>query len=278
MTKENAVMIYRRALRCLGLLSVALLLVGCPLFPDSKSETASDEGEEEASGPGKNVMFIGMDISGSFMRTKYFDDSIEFMAHYLYGHLNGLGGMVRPRALFVGSIGGAKPDEPKTFFPIQDFEHRSVAEITAKLRSIFPKGKENPFTDYTAFFNQIAVTVRNRNLVLKPIDIIMLTDGVPDVSTKDRKPDYRSIRVDPLENLARNITLRVLYTSAVVGMNWQTQVPRKRVKVWTQDDRVMAGWRSPKIMLPGTPFEKQERFFNWVAENVDFKVRLQRVD
>lgn len=261
-----------KLIRSLIYVAIAFSLSGCPLVSGTGDDSSDGRGK------GKNVLFVGMDISGSFMNSKYFDDSISFLAHYIYAHLNGLGNMDRPRALFIGSIGGAKADEPKTFFPIQDFEHRSVKEIQKKLKSIFPKSKQNPFTDYTAFFNQIAVTVRNRNLVLKPIEIMMLSDGIPDAPKKNGKHDYRSIRLDPLENLARNITLRVLYTSAVVGMNWQTEVPRRRVKVWTQDDRVMKGWNSSKIMIPGKPFEEQTRFFNWVQDNVDFKVRLHRVD
>ena len=36
------------------------------------------------------IMFVGVDISGSFLKGKYFDDSIHFLAHYLYAHLKGL--------------------------------------------------------------------------------------------------------------------------------------------------------------------------------------------
>ncbi len=97
-------------------------------------------------------LFIGVDISGSFLKSKYFDDSIDFLAHYLYAHLNGLGGLDVPSVLFVSSIGGAKANEPKTFFPIQTFKNKSVKEIKQKLREIFPKKVSNPFTDYNAFF------------------------------------------------------------------------------------------------------------------------------
>lgn len=263
---------FSKSIRFITFVSLMFSLSGCFLFKSTDGDNSSEKSK------GKNVLFVGVDISGSFLNSKYFNNSISFLSHYIYAHLNRLGNMDRPRALFVGSIGGAKANEPKTFFPIQDFEHRSVKEIESKLKTIFPRNKQNPFTDYTAFFNQIAVTVRNRNLVLKPIEIMMLSDGIPDAPKKNGKHDYRSIRLDPLENLARNITLRVLYTSAVVGMNWQTEVPRKRVKVWTQDDRVMKGWNSSKIMIPGKPFEEQTRFFNWVSDNVDFKVRLHRVD
>ena len=51
------------------------------------------------------TMFVGVDISGSFMKSENFDESLDFLAHYLYAHLNGLGGLERPNALFVGSIG-----------------------------------------------------------------------------------------------------------------------------------------------------------------------------
>src|SRR5690606_37345386 len=153
---------------------------------------------------------------------------------------------------------------------IQTFQHRSVKEIERKLIEIFPRKRPNKFTDYNAFFQQIAVFVRNKKLVLKPITIIMLSDGIPDAPMKDGKHDYRSIKLQSLETLARDITLRVLYTSAVVGMNWQTKVPRQRVKVWTQDANVMKDWKDPHIMVPGKKFSEQERFFSWVKDNVDF--------
>lgn len=222
-------------------------------------------------------MFIGVDISGSFVKGGHFDDSINFLAHYLYSHMNGLGGLEQPNALFVGSIGGAKADEVKTFYPIQTFQDKSVEEIEARLREIFPKKKLNPFTDYNAFFEQVAMTVKNRNLVLRPVSIVMLSDGVPDVK-KNGKTDFRSLELKPLETISRNVTLRLLYTNAVVGKNWQTRVPRRRVKVWTQDDEVMVTWKDPKIFHPETPIEEQKKYFAWVKDNVDFGVRARRVE
>src|SRR4051812_30907180 len=93
-------------------------------------------------------LFIGVDISGSFMRSKSFEDSLDFLARYIHGHLNGLGGLEVPHSLFVGSLGGDKPGEPKTFHPIQTFQNKSIDEIRAKLNEIFPRKKENPFTDF----------------------------------------------------------------------------------------------------------------------------------
>ena len=222
-------------------------------------------------------MFVGLDISGSFLKGQYFDDSIDFMAHYLYTHLNGLGEAEIPLSLFVSSIGGAKEDEPKTFFPIQTFQNKSITEIRAKLKEIFPRDIENPYTDYNAFMEQVALTVKNKNLVLRPISIVMISDGIPDVK-KDGKTDFRSIVLDPLETLSRSVTVRLLYTNAVVGKNWQTKVKRKRVKVWTQDAEVMVSWRDSNIMQPDSTFENQDRFFAWLDDNVDFGVRARRID
>lgn len=224
----------------------------------------------------RTSMFIGVDISGSFMNGPYFDDSIDFLANYIHAHLNGVGGMEIPNALFVSSIGGAQPDEPKTFYPIQTFQNKSVGEIEKTLREMFPRERPNPFTDYNAFFEQIAYTVRSKNLVLRPITIVMVSDGIPDVEHRG-ETDFSSIVLVPLERLARSVTVRLLYTNAVVGKSWQTEIPRKRVKVWTQDAEVMVSWKDPKILLPGTPMEQQPHFFAWVEDNVDFGVRSRRV-
>ena len=247
----------------LALLLAAVVVAGCSL--------GSGETRPRLS------MFIGVDISGSYMNGEYFDDSIDFLAYYIYAHLNGLGGLEVPSVLFVSSIGGARADEPKTFYPIQSFENKSIEEIKASLREIFPRENPNPFTDYNAFFEQVALTVRNKNLVLRPISIVMVSDGMPDIR-RGGKTDYHSIVVKPLEKLARSVTIRLLYTDAVIGKHWQTRVPRSRVKIWTQDAEVLTSWKDPKILMPGRPIEEQDRFFDWVSDNVDFGVRSHRVD
>jgi len=247
------------------LLSGALALAGCGFAGGATSDTP------------RRSLFVGVDISGSFMNGPHFDDSLEFLAYYIYGHVNGVGGMERPNALFVSSIGGATAGEPKTFYPIQTFENKSVEEIHATLKEMFPRENPNPFTDYNAFFEQVAYTVKSKNLVLRPITVVMVSDGVPDVS-RGGKTDYDSIVLAPLERLARSVTVRLLYTDAVVGKNWQTRVGRKRVKVWTQDAVVMETWKDPKIMLADVPFSKQPHFFEWLSDNVDFGVRSHRVD
>ncbi len=256
--------------RNLAIVPVALLLCVCTLSGCDVAGSAESETPRQS-------MFIGVDISGSFMNGGNFNDSLEFLAYYIYGHLNGVAGMEQPNALFVSSIGGATEGEPKTFFPIQTFENKSVEEIHATLIEMFPKENPNPFTDYNAFFEQVAFTVRSKNLILRPITIVMVSDGIPDVARGD-KTEYDAVVLQPLERLARSVTVRLLYTDAIVGKSWQTEVNRKRVKVWTQDADVMRSWKDPKIMLADVPFAEQPHFFEWVDDNVDFGVRSRRVD
>lgn len=250
----------------------SLLVLLC-IAPFSSASFAS-----ESEGSGRMVMFVGFDISGSFKRKPYFDDSIRFAAHYLYGHLKGLGKMEIPHSLFVGSIGGDKPNEPKTFYPIETFQYKDLDGIEKKLREIFPKEKENKFTDYNAFFQQVSDYAKNKKLVMKPVTILMFSDGIPDAPKVDGKDDYRSFKLDTLETLSRNVTIRLLYTDAVVGQNWQDKVPRKRIRIWTQDATVMKDWKAPEIFQPDVPFEKKERWFSWVKNNVDFSARVKRVN
>ncbi|MDX1617522.1 MAG: hypothetical protein R3224_01970 [Balneolaceae bacterium] len=228
-------------------------------------------------------LFIGVDVSGSFVNSGYYEDSINFLSHYIYAHLNGLEELEEPNVLFVSSIGGAAPDEPKTFYPIQTFENLTIEQINEKLHEIFPKEVQNPFTDFNAFFEQIALTIRNRNLVLRPVSVVMVTDGKPDAPNVQEGADserarYRNIDLSPLERLSRNITVRVLYTDPVTGKNWQTLIPRRRVKIWTQDAEVMTTWNDSTIYVPERPIAEQDRWLEWTADNVDYGVRARRVD
>jgi hypothetical protein len=224
------------------------------------------------------VMFVGVDVSGSFLNGRHYEGAIEFLGPYIHGHLNGIDGLEKPHALFVGSIGGSRKGDRKTLYPIQTFEHKSVLEIQEKLREIFPKEKQNRFTDFNAFFGQVASTIRSRKLILKPVSIVLVSDGKIDMPGVKSRHDYRAIQVKPLENLSRNITVRLLYTDAVTADHWQEKVPRRRVKLWTQDAVVMQTWKDVKIYDPKKKIGEQQRFFAWVKDNVDFGVRSRRVD
>lgn len=235
---------------------------------DCNHKTESDD-------KGRLVMFIGVDISGSFRRLRA--DALNFTSHYMYSHLHGCGGLKRLRSLFVGSIGGARPNELKTFYPIEDFKYKSIAGIHQKLKTIFPEKNTNQYTDYNAFFDQVAIFMKNKKLLMKPTDIILLSDGVPDTAKVKGKHNYRSLKLKPLENLSRKITVRILYTSATSGSNWQNEVPRNRVRVWTQDANVMKSWNAKDILLKGKKFADQKRFFDWITQNVDWAVRKKTV-
>lgn len=223
-------------------------------------------------------LFIGVDVSGSYVNSGHFDESISFLANYIYAHLHGMGDLEQPNELFVSSIGGANPGEPKAFYPIHVFENKSVEGIEKQLREYFPKEKQNDLTDFNAFIEQIALTIRNKSLVLRPVSVVMLSDGVPDVTNEAGKTDFRSIDFSPLEKLSRNITIRLLYTDPVTGKNWQTKIPRRRVKIWTQSADVMTTWNDSTIFMPDSTLAKQDRWLEWTKDNVDFGVRARRVD
>ncbi|MGH7637115.1 MAG: hypothetical protein ACREOK_05645, partial [Gemmatimonadaceae bacterium] len=79
----------------------------------------------------RSTLVIGIDVSGSFQRNHA--SSVDFAANYIYARLNGLGGLKKPTALFVGSIGGERPQETKSFQPIHTFQGLSVEQIAEYL-------------------------------------------------------------------------------------------------------------------------------------------------
>jgi hypothetical protein len=225
----------------------------------------------------RTTLFIGVDASGSFKQSGYYDNAMTFLAHYIYGHLHELGGLDQPKALFVGTVGGRSLGEPKTFHPIHDFEGKDVTQIEADLRKWFQP--TDTLTDFNPFFEEVARITKERNLVLAPITILVVTDGVPDYQ-KDGAPAgskavYQEIKLNPLEYLARNITLRLTYVSPKVGDHWRSYVPRNRVRLWTVDGEVMKGWKNQ--LVSDVPTEQQERFWKWVQENVDFPIRSSKI-
>ena len=54
-------------------------------------------------------------------------------------------------------------------------------------------------------------------------------------------------------------------------MHWEKRVPRRRVRMWTVDDEVMATWR--KHYRAGETPEDQTELWKWISDNVDFRVR-----
>ncbi|MBI4500499.1 MAG: hypothetical protein HY700_05000 [Gemmatimonadetes bacterium] len=225
----------------------------------------------QSAAPPKNVMVIGIDVSGSF-RASHYQDAIDFAAYYIYGHMRGLGGLRQPTAVFVGSVGGEALDEVKSFHPIHDFEGKSVEQIRADLQTWFPPNDR--LTDYNAFFDRIATLVKRQNLVLAPLNILVLTDGIPDLmrrAGKDSASAYASLKVDALEFLSRNVTVRLLYPTPTVAVGWERGLKRDRVRLWTLDAQVMEGWRAQ--VSADLPADAQSRLWRWMDDNVDFRVR-----
>ncbi len=252
--------------RRLAILLVAslVLAVGC---------ASTEEPEPRLS------LFVGVDVSGSFTqaRAPLFEDSLRFLAYYIYGHLHGTGGLEKVRALYVGPLGGNVPNEPKALFPIQVFERMSVPQIEAKLKEMFVR-KGNFLTDFNAFFKNVSETAQKQNLLIAPLAIVVVTDGIPEVAAKSGKAvevSYGDLDVSSLEFLARNVTIRVLYPSPIVAAGWEREIPRQRVRIWTVNADVMKGWREQLAKKP-TP-EEETRLWKWIEDIVNQRVRRQRI-
>ena len=127
----------------------------------------------------RSTLVIGLDVSGSFRGSGHFDDALEFAALYIYAHMKGYHDLRRPTDVFVGTMGGKRSGEAKTFHPIQDLSGKSPSQIAASLKEWFPE--TDPITDYNAFFERISVHVQRQNLTLAPLSIVMFSDGVPDI-------------------------------------------------------------------------------------------------
>jgi hypothetical protein len=129
------------------------------------------------------------------------------------------------------------------------------------------------------FFQAVARITKERNLVLAPINLVVITDGVPDATASSVKAGaqelYQRIDLKPLAYLSRNVTLRLAYVSPKVGEQWRTHVPRQRVRLWTVDAAVMKSWKEK--LQPGADLHEQERFWKWLRDNVDFRVRSGKV-
>ena len=254
-------------------LAVAMIwLVGTAILSAGVPAGAAGPGERKP----RQTMFIGVDTSGSFRDAGY-NDAVVFLAYYIYGHLHELGGLAQARELFVAAIGGKDSNEPKAFHPIHDFAGKDVAHIEADLRTWFPPS--DTLTDFNAFFGQVARIAKERNLLLTPITVMVVSDGIPDVPIPHVKAEsatmYQQIDLSALEYLSKNVTIRLIYASPKVGDNWRKLVPHKRVRLWAVEAEVMKGWRE-QIKLDGN-LADQNRLWKWVRENVDYRVRSRGI-
>ena len=165
--------------------------------------------------PPRNTLVVGLDISGSFRKSGYFDEAMRYAALYIYGHVNGLGGLKVTTDVFVGSLGGEHVGQPKSFHPIQDLSGKTPAQIEADLRAWFPE--DDPITDFNAFFQRTAVHIKRQNLVLAPLNIVLFSDGVPDFPGAGRMPAaqlYAKIDVSPIDRSQADEVDRIIALGA----------------------------------------------------------------
>jgi hypothetical protein len=248
-------------------LLVAALLAAVASVAAATPATAAAKAQDKT---GRPALFIGLDTSGSFHRAA-FEDAQTFIAYYIYGHLHGLGGLVKPREMFVAGVGGNEAEDAKSFHPVHDFAGKDIQGIEAELRKWFPP--RDQLTDFNTFFRQVARVAAERGLQLSPITVLIVTDGVPDIQgIKPGSPlAYGRIDLSPLEYLSRNVTVRLVYSNPAVGEKWRKLVPRQRVRLWTVDWEIMKGWRQQ--VKSGADPSGQVMLWKWVRENVDFRVR-----
>jgi len=224
----------------------------------------------------RSTLVIGIDVSGSFRGKAHYESAIDFTANYLYAHIHGLGGLKQPTAVFVGSFGGEKPGETKSFQPIDTFRNMSVAQIAAFLRKEYPSN--DGLTDFNPFFERVGTLVKRQNLILAPLNIVMFSDGMPDIPGASRMSAdqlYGKVDLSPLEFLSRSVTVRLLYATPSIAQHWERRVKRTRVRIWTQDSQVMQGWR--RFVAAGLPPERQDSLWSWTDKIVDFRVRRQKI-
>src|SRR5439155_1054510 len=84
----------------------------------------------------------------------------------------------------------------------------------------------------TLVIERVGTLVKRQNLVLSPLNIVMLTDGIPDTRSEknDSLSKYKKINVSGLEYLSKNTTVRILYPRPTVAVHWEKNVPRRRVR------------------------------------------------
>jgi len=234
---------------------IAALLLGALV---AESDAARDRRPRES-------LFIGLDTSGAFYCAGH-DDALAFVAHYIYGHLNGLGGLSTPLDVFVGAI-GAEDSEDATL------AGKTIAQIEQTLRQRFPP--TDTLSHFNVFFRRVARIAAERNLVARPISVVLITEGLPDVAAGSpalgAAGAYRQIDLGPLEYLAPRVTVRLAYASPPVADRWRTLVPRQRVRLATVSQEAMKEWRT--LVQPNAPAAEQEPLWQWMRDNVDVRVR-----
>ena len=122
-------------------------------------------------------------------------------------------------------------------------------------------------------------TTRTKARAQLPVAVVIVTDGVPEVARKKGgkvvQAAYDQIDVSPLEFLARNVTVRVLYPTPIVAAAWEREIPRQRVRIWPVEAEVMKGWHEQLEDKPS--LDEEKLLWKWIQDIVDRRVRRQRI-
>src|SRR2546423_15491122 len=119
-----------------ALLALSLMAVGCA--------------PKKGAPPPRSTLVVGLDVSGSFRNSGRFDDAMRYAALYIYGHVNGLGGLKGTTYVFGGSLGGAVVRPPNTVHPILGLSGKPPAGIDRGLRRSVPD--VGALTDFNGVF------------------------------------------------------------------------------------------------------------------------------
>lgn len=229
---------------------------------------------------GKTACFIGIDAGGAFRSRPEYQDSLRFLAHYIHARVNGLGGLKKPEALYVGALGGQTRDGSRLFRTRADFEGKPPDQVEADL-SVWLEGA-NPGAGCGLFFESVVQLARRENLISDSISILLVGTGVPQHATVETASPEDGKKLSEtgmaslarLDGLARNVTVRLLYASPRASEQWVRHTAGRRLKLRVVPGDVMSAWN--RRIAPGKTAREQAGFFQWIQQNVDCRVSARK--
>jgi len=226
--------------------------------------------------PPRSTLVVGLDISGSFRKSGQFDPAMRYASLYIYAHVNALGGLKQATDVFVGFFGWRARRTTQNVPSHSGSERQVAGGNRGRPASLVPRrGSDHRF-------QRLLPADRRPHQAAKPgpgsvehRDVFRRCPRFPGAGRLPAPQLYAKIDVSPIEYLSRNVTIRLLYAQPTVAQNWEKLVPRNRVKIWTQDEQVMAGWRRHEVA--GVPLDRQDSLWSWTQQIVDFRVRRGKI-
>src|SRR5262249_52914476 len=103
--------------------------------------------------------------------------------------------------------------------------------------------------------------------------------GVPDAATSGITAGgpavFQKKKLKTLGDLFPHVTPLPAYLSSQVGGHWGRPGPRERGRLWAGGGGGIKNWKEKK--KPNHGVAQQERFWKWLQDNVDFRVRSSKV-